>query len=116
MGKRLLGEVVASLEITTCNFSTSPGDAFSPESTISFGNLSVLQCGSTCIFVSVFWSTTVLFFIDKSTSALLEATVLALPLPIYRLSHPSDISDHHGVSFQPSSFQTCAGEALPEKP
>lgn len=72
----------------TCVFSTSWGDAFSLESRISFGILSLLQCGSTWFSVSVFWSTDVLFFIDKSMSALLEATVFALPLPIYQLLAP----------------------------
>lgn len=73
----------------TCVFSTSWGDALSPESRISFGILSLLQCGSTCISVSVFWYTNVLFFIDTSMSALLGATaVFALPLPIYQLLAP----------------------------
>lgn len=90
VGKGLLGEVVVSLNHyrRACNFSTSWGGVFSPESRISFGILFFLWCGSTCISSSVFWATSVLFFPDKSMSALLEATVFAIPLHIDQLLAP----------------------------
>jgi len=55
--KGIVGEVVVSQNHhcgSTCNFSTSWGDVFSPESRISFGILYLLKCGNTCICVSVF--------------------------------------------------------------